>query len=195
MDAVDLFLARYREFRRSIFDELIKGLSDAQVRGRPAPPLNPIAWLLWHSARVEDVGINRLLVDGRQVADVGNWLERMKISRRDVGTGMTGAEVDDLASAIDLDALRGYWDAVMAGTLAAVENVRGEDLEAIVPEPRVRRVANEEGGVGANAGWLTEFWAKKRTRAWVLAQTPYLHVYGHYYEARTVRALWGHPSP
>ena len=31
--------------------------------------------------------------------------------------------------------------------------------------------------------WLTEFWAARQTRAWVLAQTPLLHVYGHYFEA------------
>ena len=36
------------------------------------------------------------------------------------------------------------------------------------------------------AEWLTEFWAGGRTRAWVLAQTPLLHVYGHYFEARAV---------
>lgn len=195
MDAVDLFLVRYREFRRSMFDELTKGLSDAQVRGRPHRCVNSIAWLLWHAARVEDVGMNRFVVDGRQVLDAGGWLDQMKVARRDVGTGMTDAEVDTLDAAIDLVALRGYCDAVMAGTLAIVEQLRGEDLDVVVPADRVQRVANDEGGVAANAGWLTEFWAKKRTRAWVLAQTPYLHVYGHYFEARAVKGLWGHPSP
>ena len=27
--------------------------------------------------------------------------------------------------------------------------------------------------------------------AWMLAQTPLLHVYGHYFEARAVAGLWG----
>lgn len=43
----------------------------------------------------------------------------------------------------------------------------------------------------AGAEWLTEFWVAGRTRAWVLAQTPLLHVYGHYFEARAVAGLWG----
>ena len=42
-------------------------------------------------------------------------------------------------------------------------------------------VASAEGAVAPGAEWLTEFWAGARSRGWVLAQTPYLHVYGHSY--------------
>ena len=151
-------------------------------------------WLVWHIARVEDLGVNRFVVDGRQVLDTGNWATRMSVLRRDVGTGMTDAEVESLSAAIDLDALRGYWDAVIDGTLAVVDTLAGEDLETVVPADRVRGVANEEGGVAKGVEWLTEFWAKGRTRGWVLAQTPFLHAYGHYFEARAVRGLWGYTS-
>ena len=60
-----------------------------------------------------------------------------------------------------------------------------------MPKERVERVASAEGAVAHGAEWLTEFWAAGRTRAWVLAQTPLLHVYGHYFEARAVAGLWG----
>ena len=152
-------------------------------------------WLVWHMARVEDVGVNRFVVDGRQVLDKGDWAARMRVTRRDVGTGMTDAEVDALSAAIDLTGLRGYWNGVIDGTLAVVDTLAGENLDTVVPADRVRRVANEEGGVATGAEWLTEFWAKSRTRAWVLAQTPFLHPYGHYFEARAVRGMWGHKSP
>ncbi len=195
MDALDFFRIRYHEFHRPMWGELTKGLSEDQIRGRPHPKANTIAWLIWHTARVEDVGVNRFVVDGRQVMDAGGWLERMKIARRDVGTGMTDAEVDELSATIDLDALPGYWESIIERTLEVVDTLGGEDLEAIVPAERVRRVAGEEGGVGADAEWLTEFWAKGRTRGWILAQTPLLHAYGHYFEARAVKGLWGHASP
>src|SRR2546422_918935 len=58
----------------------------------------------------------------------------------------------------------------------------------------VWHVALVEGAVAPGAEWLTEFWAKGRSRAWILAQTPFLHVYGHYFEARTVAGLWGERS-
>jgi hypothetical protein len=195
MDALDFLRVRYEQFHRPMWDELTGGLSDRELRGRPHPRANTIAWLVWHIARVEDLGVNRFVVDGRQVMDRGDWATRMSITRRDVGTGMTDAEVDALSAAIDLTGLRGYWGAVIDGTLAVVDALAGEDIDTVVPADRVRRVANEEGGVARGAEWLTEFWSKGRTRAWVLAQTPFLHAYGHYFEARAVRGMWGHPSP
>jgi len=75
--------------------------------------------------------------------------------------------------------------------LAVVDTLAGEEPDTVVPADRVRRVANEEGGVAKGAAWLTEFWAEGRTRAWVLGQTPFLHAYGHYFEARAVRGMWG----
>jgi DinB superfamily len=195
MDALDFFLIRYQEFHGPFVDDLTAGLTPAQVRGRPRPGVNPIAWTIWHSARIEDVGVNSFVADRPQAMHAGGWLDRLQTAREDVGTGMTDGEVDALCAAIDLDALRGYWDAVSRATLAVVDGLRGQALDDVVPADRVRRVAKELGAVGANAGWLTEFWAKGRTRAWMLAQTPLLHPYGHWFEARVARGLWGHPSP
>lgn len=190
MDAVDFFLVRYEQIHRVLTDPAISRLTDAQLRGRPQAGVNTVAWLLWHMARVEDVGVNRFAVDGTQVLDDG-WLGRLGITRRDVGTGMSDREVDELSAGIDLAALRGYWDAVTRRTPEVVGRLRGEDLELLVPADRVKQVATAEGAVAAGAEWLTEFWASKRTRAWVLAQTPLLHVYGHYFEARVAAGLWG----
>lgn len=194
MDAVDFFLLRYETLHRTLLDDLLRGLSDAQVRGRPHPGVNTIAWLIWHAARVEDVGVNRFIVDDAQVVD-GGWLARLGVDRRDVGTGMTDAEVDALSARIDLGALRGYWEALTRRTLEVVGRLRGQDLDDVVPADRVKRVCADEGAVAPGAEWLTEFWAKGRTRGWLLAQTPLLHVYGHYFEARVAAGLWGARSP
>ncbi len=194
MDAIDFFLLRYRELHGRLTDDLLAGLSDAQVRGRPHPGVNTVAWLLWHAARVEDVGMNRFVGDRPQVLDEG-WRERLGVPRRDVGTGMSDAEVDDLSARIDLQALRGYWEAVTGRTLAVVTTLRGLDLDSPVPAERVERVAGEEGVVAAEAAWLAEFWGAGRSRAWFLAQLPLLHVYGHYFDARVARGLWGIRSP
>jgi hypothetical protein len=190
MDAIDFFMVRYEQVHRVLTDPALEQLGEAQLRGRPHPGVNTVVWLLWHAARVEDVGVNRFVADRPQVLDDG-WLGKLGVARRDVGTGMSDAEVDDLSARIDLDGLRGYWDAVTRRTPDVVAGVRGSDLEALVPEDRVERVARDEGAVAPGAEWLTEFWAAGRTRAWVLAQTPLLHVYGHYFEARAVAGLWG----
>jgi hypothetical protein len=194
MDAISFLLLRYGDIHGSLIDGLFSRLPEPHLRGRPHPGVNTVAWLLWHSARIEDVALNRFLSDRPQVLDAG-WLERLAVPRRDVGTGMKEAEVDELSARIDLQALKGYWDAVTARTLEVIETLRGSDLEALVPAERVRSVVLSEGVVAPGAEWLTEFWAGGRSRAWVLAQTALLHPNGHYYEARVAAGLWGAPSP
>ncbi len=190
MDAVDFWLLRYESVHGFLIDELIRPLSPEQVRGRPVPGMNPIAWLIWHAMRIEDVGMNRFVADRPQVLDDG-WLKRLAVPRRDVGTGMTDAQVDDFCASVDLEALAGYCRAVTRASLGLVSTLRGLDLGAAVPEERVRHVCRAEGAVDPGASWLTDFWAGGRSRGWIVLQTSLLHVYGHYFEGLTARGLWG----
>lgn len=96
MDALQFFTMRYDAIHTGFVDDILGGLSDNQVRARPHG-LNSIAWLLWHTARVEDVAVNRFIGDRPQVLLAGNWIGQLGIERRDVGVGMAAAEVDDLS--------------------------------------------------------------------------------------------------
>jgi hypothetical protein len=190
MDAIDLWLLRYESVHTFVVDDLVTGLVDTQVRGRPVPGINPVAWLIWHAMRVEDVCVNRFILDRPQVLDAG-WPPRLRISRLDVGTGMDDAQVDALCARVDVEQLRGYCRAVTRATLEAVPTLRSLDLEALVDADRVKHVCTVEGAVDPGAPWLTEFWAGGRSRAWILFQTSLLHVYGHYFEALATKGLWG----
>jgi hypothetical protein len=190
MDAIDLWLLRYESVHTFVADDLVDGLTEAQVRGRPVPGINPVAWLVWHAMRVEDVCMNRFILDRPQVLDAG-WPHRMHVERRDVGTGMDDAQVDALCAAVDVEQLRGYCRAVTRATLDAVLLLRKLDLETVVPAERVKHVCTAEDAVDPSAPWLTEFWAGGRSRAWILFQTSLLHVYGHYFEGLATKGLWG----
>src|SRR5713226_3140283 len=100
MDAIAFFLSRYGDLHGGLVDGLFSKLSEAQLRGRPHPGVNTVAWLLWHSARIEDVALNRFLADRPQV--LAEWIGRLAVPRRDVGTGMTDAHVQDLSARIAL---------------------------------------------------------------------------------------------
>jgi hypothetical protein len=194
MDAIGFFLSRYGDLHGGLVDGLFAKLPELQLRTRPHPGVNTISWLVWHSARIEDLALNRFLSDRGQVLEEG-WLERLAVPRRDVGTGMTDAQVDELSARIDLSALKGYWDAVTARTLEVAESLSGSDLDALVPGEKVREAVRADGAVAPGVEWLTDFWAGGRTHAWMLSQTALLHPYGHYYEARVTAGLWGKRSP
>src|SRR5262245_23852850 len=74
-------------------DQILAGLTGDQLRARPAPGLNSIAWLLWHIARSEDVMVGVLLTDRGQLLDEGDWFARLNTTYRDMGTGMDDAGV------------------------------------------------------------------------------------------------------
>ena len=190
MDAIDLWLLRYEQVHTFVADDLVGDLSEAQVRGRPVPGVNPVAWLIWHAMRIEDVCVNRFVLDRPQVLDEG-WGERMRVTRRDVGTGMDDAQVDALCAGVEVEQLRAYCRAVTGATLRAVPLLRRLELETPVPAERVKHVCTAEGAVAPGASWLTEFWAGGRSRAWILLQTSLLHVYGHYFEGLATKGLWG----
>jgi hypothetical protein len=88
-------------------DMLLRGMSEEQMRLSPRDDQNSVAWLLWHIARCEDVVVGAVLSSGGQVLDEG-WDLKMRVPNRDIGTGMTPAEVRELSQQIDIDALLAY---------------------------------------------------------------------------------------
>jgi DinB superfamily len=95
----------------SIADQIFGGLTDQQMRSRPGNGLNSPVWLLWHMARVEDVGVNLIVTSGQQVLDEG-WSSRLGILQTDAGNGMTEDELTEFAARVDIAAVRAYRDAV-----------------------------------------------------------------------------------
>ena len=112
MDAVRFFLEQHARLHAaevadgaSLADRILGGLTDNEMRLRPGKGMNSLTWLLWHMARTEDVSVNRVVTDSRQVFDE-SWARQHGISRPDIGTGMTDEEVAELTERIDVVAAR-----------------------------------------------------------------------------------------
>ena len=138
MQSPENYDAAARELLRDAFvrliehvDELTDGLTDEQANYRPSPDANSIAWLIWHSARVQDIQLAPI-AGVEQVWTHDGWVDRfgLDLPRNDTGYGHGPDEVAKVQPPADL--LAGYYHAVHKLTLEFVAGVTAEDLSRIV---------------------------------------------------------------
>lgn len=120
--------------------EVAGGLSEADLAHRPASagsdadPGNSIAWLVWHSARVQDVSLAQ--VAGPDLAEEvwtgRGWDERFALDRAagDMGYGDTSAQVDAVRAPADL--LTGYSAEVADRAAVVLATFSAKDLDEVI---------------------------------------------------------------
>lgn len=155
MSISQLFFSRYEDLRSAM--EGLVACPEAEWHARPHG-LNPITWLVWHMARAEDSGLNRLVFDQPQVLDdpVAQWPTRMRIPLRHHGSTMPSDEVDVLNAQANVSALWAYSVAVEERTRALVRQLDLTSLGETVPLPHLRRVLSDEGMLRPGYAWPEE---------------------------------------
>lgn len=200
MDFRDLYLVQHARAHSvtmaggvpSNQDIALRDLTPAQICKRPIPGVNSLAFVLWHTTRAEDIGVNVIVANRTQIFDEGSWGDRLKITRRDLGSGMTYDEVDTFNTQIDVEALLEYRVAVGRRTQ---EVVRGLDL-AVLSEPidgAVVQRLREQGAFGPYAEFVVQRWEGKN-KEYTLMHTVLAHAFVHMGECEVLRGLLGMPT-
>ncbi|MBS9532831.1 mycothiol transferase [Mycobacterium sp. M1] len=112
-------------------DELTDGLTAEEADWRPTPEANSIAWLLWHSARVQDIQVAQIAGD-EQVWTRDGWVERfgLDLPRGDSGYGHRPGDVAKVHAPAEL--LAGYYRAVHDFTLDYLAGITVAELARVV---------------------------------------------------------------
>lgn len=112
-------------------DELTDGLTDEASGYRPTAQANSIAWLLWHSARVQDAQVAQI-AETEQVWTRDGWVDRfaLDLARNDTGYGHDAGQVAKVRASAQL--LAGYYHGVHRLTLDYVGGVDAAELARIV---------------------------------------------------------------
>ncbi|OBG07753.1 mycothiol transferase [Mycolicibacter sinensis] len=112
-------------------DEVTDGLTDEVATYRPTPEANSIAWLLWHSARVQDIQVAQV-AGVEQAWTRDGWVDRfgLDLPRDDSGYGHSAADVAKVRVPAQL--LAGYYRGVHQLTLDYVDGVTAEELARVV---------------------------------------------------------------
>ena len=194
MDLLTFFLGQHAAVHardvsgRTFPGQRVFELSDEQMRLRPGKGLNSLVWLLWHMARTEDAAANPVVAARPQVYDE-DWMRRMNVPWRNIGTGMTDDEVTELSARADVAVVRAYRSAVGLRTREVVQALRAEAWEEVIGDDDIRRAAAtgafRDWTEGARYPWLGA------TRGEQLASSALRHNAAHIGEAVTVRGLAG----
>jgi len=130
--------AAVREVLRDAFtrqiehvEDLTDELTDEIAFFRPTATANSIAWLIWHSARQQDMQIADI-AGTEQVWFREGWVDRFNLDlpRDSMGYGHTPDEVGRVRASADL--LAGYYHGVHKATLEYIASVTTEELGRIV---------------------------------------------------------------
>jgi len=177
--AIQLFLSQHSLLYSSplnqtkqvtLEDALIRDLDEATFRQYPVKnpdTKNSIAWHLWHIARVEDMTMNILVADGRQVLESSNWKEKLNIPYVHSGNDMSEEDITFLSSKINLEQLLDYRTTVGKQTQRIISSLNPGQFQMKVEASRIKRLF-DENAVMQQSKWLAEYWSKKTIAGLVL---------------------------
>jgi len=118
---------------RETVQAAVEGLDEATLAHRPDPEANPVAWLVWHLARVQDDHIAEV-AGSEQLWTVGGWVERFGLPFEvgATGYGQSTEEVDRVRAGAEL--LAGYHEAVHRATVDYLRTLQDDDYARVVDE-------------------------------------------------------------
>ena len=128
MSTVD-FIQRSLEFTHAALIDARNG-SDEQLHFVPEQGSHSIAWCLWHTSRVEDLIMSRVMGEPQVWSE--QWAERTGLPFDGFGTNMPDEDARQVRIT-DMDALAGYQDAVFERTAQFLAGASDEDLEREIP--------------------------------------------------------------
>jgi hypothetical protein len=135
-----------------------------------------IAYIVWHIARIEDLTLNILVADSKQVFN-SEWQKKISAVYVDTGNAMTDSEIMNLSKEIRIEDLLSYRSAVGVRTRAIINNLSEDDMKRKVSETCLDKI-RANGGVAKGAEWLLNYWGRKDV-AGILLMPPTRHLILH----------------
>ncbi|PWJ25110.1 uncharacterized protein DUF664 [Branchiibius hedensis] len=111
---------------------LLDGVTAADLASAPGGN-NSVAWLLWHTARVQDAQIADV-TGQEQVWTAVGWAQRFALPFDDAATGYGQSRQQAAQVTASAELLAGYLEAVSARSHAYLGTLRDADLDAIVDD-------------------------------------------------------------
>lgn len=129
MEAKEVMLSSLEQ-SQGYLTRSLEGLTQEEFAWSPDPACNSIAFILWHTTRVEDFFVNRVVQRQTELYEAEGWREKLATPEREMGYQYT---VEQLQAwpVPDLAALQGYAGSVRKKTLAFLDTASAEKLSEV----------------------------------------------------------------
>jgi hypothetical protein len=169
----------------SFEDEVLRDMTEEQIRCIPPNSEHSVGWILFHLARIEDITMNMLVADTPQLFVREAWGRKLNVAVFHSANEMNERSVAALSAQIDINALRTYRQMVGRKTREIVKRLKPEDLRQRVQNSRLQKIM-DEGALLPEAIEILNYWSK-RTIAGLLLMPPTRHNFLHLNEALRIK--------
>jgi len=146
---------------RTLADEIYEDLREIDYCHMPTARDVTIAWNLWHIARIEDITMNLLVGDGKQILD-GTWLNKLGTMTTDTGNAMTDEEIIVLSKELNKASLLEYRYTVGIKSRKILSALQPADMKRKFFKDRVEQIIMQGCLTDhPQSIWLKDFWGKK----------------------------------
>ena len=142
MEAKELLLSSLKQ-SEGYLSRALDGLTQEEFGWSPGEECNSIAFILWHTVRVEDYFMQRVIRREEELYEAQGWRERLGTPARESGYEYTVEQLKSW-SVPQLETLKGYADSVRKATLAFLESLASERLSEL---PRRDRSPDSMGSI------------------------------------------------
>lgn len=160
-------------------DQLLSDLKTEEYAIMPTKKDETIAWVLWHTARIEDLTMGILVGQGQQIFNE-EWQKKMNVRIKDTGNALNDDEIMEFSHQVDIPTLITYRNEVGKRTQQIVRQLQAEDMHRAVSLEGIRQI-KETGGVTSQEDslWLLDYWGNKDV-AGLLLMPPSRHLIMHF---------------
>jgi hypothetical protein len=127
MRAIQFILLTVNGMHQAMVND-VKTLTPAQLAWKPAPGANPVGFLFWHTARVEDMAVSGWQKK-QPIWEEDKWYEKLGLEAKDYGGGFKDPDVDRVAK-MPLDIVTAYVEKVFRNTSTYIQALDEDKLDS-----------------------------------------------------------------
>ncbi len=155
--------------KKTFEDELWEGLDENTFRTSQNQKGRTIAYGIWHCTRIEDITMNLLVADDKQIFNRENWQEKINSNITDTGNAMSEDDIMEFSKNINMEELKNYRIEVGRRTRDIVENLSTQDMKRNFDKHRLQRILDERAVLDVKgSNWLIDFWGRKNVAGIIL---------------------------